>query len=110
MIAQSYDGEDYDGKPCEQDYVVADAVLAALNPTPRLIHTLEELEALPSGSVIQEPDGGIGMIMDARDQVTREKRHVVGYPNTLPCDELADVIAHTCGDPLTVLHVRESAG
>jgi hypothetical protein len=72
---------------------------------PRLISKVEELEALPTGSLIRCPDGEIGMIMtSARDRA----RRVVGYPNTVPVDELADVIRNTCGDPLTVIYTPES--
>lgn len=72
---------------------------------PYEISTVEELEALPTGSLIRCPDGEIGMIMtSARDRA----RRVVGYPNTVPVDELADVIRNTCGDPLTVIYTPES--
>ncbi|MGC0365032.1 glyoxylase-like metal-dependent hydrolase (beta-lactamase superfamily II) [Rhodococcus sp. 27YEA15] len=76
----------------------ADALLAAGWSRPRAVETVEELEALPVGSVIKLPDGEIGMIMAARD-----KRHVVGYPGHLPTDELAEVIRGTYGDPIRVL-------
>ena len=50
------------------------------------------------GSVITLPDRETGMVM-----VTRDKRHVIDYPGTLPVDELPEVIRGACGDPVTVL-------
>lgn len=66
---------------------------------PRVVESVEELESLPRGSVIRCPDGEIGLVM-----VTRDKRHVVGYPGHLPTDELSDVDL-----PATVLHTPNEA-
>ncbi|MBM4720297.1 hypothetical protein GS449_18445 [Rhodococcus hoagii] len=76
---------------------LADAILAAGYSRPRVVETVEELQALPRGAVIRCPDGEIGLVM-----VTREKRHVVGYPGHLPTDELSAVDL-----PATVLHLPE---
>lgn len=72
---------------------------------PHTVNSVEELEALPPGSVIKLPDGEVGMIMVARD-----KRHVVGYPQCLPTSELAEVIRSTYGDPIRVLFTPGDAG
>ena len=71
----------------------------------RTVNSVEELEALPPRSVIELPDGEIGMIMVARD-----KRHVVGYPQCIPTSELSDVIRSTYGDPIRVLFTPGDAG
>ncbi|MCA1008978.1 hypothetical protein LCL87_24980 [Rhodococcus hoagii] len=79
---------------------ILDAILAALHPE---VATTEELAALPPGSVIREPDGAIGMVMVARD-----KRRVIGWPGTLPVNELDEVVHAACGDPLTVIYRRDT--
>ena len=76
---------------------IAEAVRAAGYSRPRVVETVEELQALPRGAVIRCPDGEIGLVM-----VTREKRHVVGYPGHLPTDELSAVDL-----PATVLYLPE---
>ncbi|MFH9405473.1 hypothetical protein ACH4JS_37845, partial [Streptomyces sp. NPDC017638] len=53
-------------------YLAAAALQNAGWSKPRTVNSVEELEALPPRSVIELPDGEIGMIMVARD-----KRHVV---------------------------------
>jgi len=42
----------------------ADAVLAAGYRKPRTITTMEELNALPVGSVFRDPDGSVGELAD----------------------------------------------
>ncbi|OUS97399.1 hypothetical protein [Rhodococcus sp. NCIMB 12038] len=116
LLQVSVDTEDADGLvPIE--FAVNGTTIASVPGTPRpqrvtaspmpavrgadggdTITELAELEALPVGSVIKLPDGETGMVMVARD-----KRHVIGYPGTLPVDELPDVIRGACGDSITVL-------
>lgn len=86
-------------KPGQQTYQLEECIekIERLKPYP--IDTLEELEALPVGSVIRCPDGEIGFIM-----VCLDKRHVVGWPQCTPTSELGDVIRSTYGDPIQVLH------
>lgn len=43
--------------PAQQDYKLADALLAEGYRKPRTITTVEELDALPTGSVILDPIG-----------------------------------------------------
>ena len=85
--------------------MLVEQVEAAGWSKPRTVNSVEELEALPPGSVIKLPDGEVGMIMVARD-----KRHVVGYPQCLPTSELAEVIRSTYGDPIRVLFTPGEAG
>ncbi len=90
-------------------WVNRDAIAETLVPKgwskPRMVNSADELDALPPRSVIELPDGEIGMIMVARD-----KRHVVGYPQCIPTSELSDVIRSTYGDPIRVLFTPGDAG
>ncbi|MDV6267056.1 hypothetical protein [Rhodococcus globerulus] len=84
---------------------LADKLLAAGWSKPRTVNSIEDLEALKSGTVLRFPDGEIGMIMVAHD-----KRHVIGYPGILPTAELADASRHCFGDGLTVLFTPGGEG
>lgn len=88
-----------------QDTDTLEAVLNLLDTKleglPTEISTIAELEVLAPGSVIRCPDGEIGMVM-----VTREKRHVIGWPGHIPTTELREVLRATYGDPITVLFRR----
>lgn len=92
-------------KPGQLTYQLEECIekIEALKPAP--ITSLEELAALPAGSVIKLPDGDVGMIMVARD-----KRHVVGYPQCLLTNELGEVIRSAYGDPIRVLFTPGDAG
>lgn len=68
---------------------------------PEHVRTVEELQALPAGTVLKLPDGEVGMIMQ---RIHPEKVCVLGYPGTMPTDELHEVIRAAHGDPLTILH------
>lgn len=96
---------DFGGYSARDAHAVADHLWAEGYRKPRTVNSVEELEALPPGSVIKLPDGEVGMIMVARD-----KRHVVGYPQCLPTSELAEVVRSTYGDPIRVLFTPGDAG
>ncbi|UJC77962.1 hypothetical protein D4768_09805 [Rhodococcus erythropolis] len=83
----------------------ADVLLADGWSKPRTVNNAAELDALKPGTVLRFPDGEIGMIM-----VTRDKRHVIGYPGILPTAELADASQHCFGDGITVLFTPGDAG
>lgn len=90
-------------------HVIAHAIALSLLDAgwskPRTVDSIEELQALKSGTVLRFPDGEIGMIM-----VTHDKRHVIGYPGILPTAELADASQHCFGDGLAVLFTPVGEG
>lgn len=63
----------------------------------RRLSTVEELDALPVGSLIRGEDGGVYMAMF----VPRTNERVWGAPQTLPTETTADLLRH---DTFAVLY------
>jgi len=53
VIVEAYGEDPRSECPCEQDYDVADAILAAGYRRPRTVTTVEELDALPISAVVR---------------------------------------------------------
>jgi len=99
VIVAAY-GEDPDSEcPCEQDLDVADAILAAGYRRPRTVTTVEEMQALPMGSVIRLNDRGYVYARHYNDSVFPEDDWVSPLHHVFDEDWL----------PATVLHEPEAA-
>jgi len=99
VVVEAYGEDPRSECPCEQDFDVADTILAAGYRRPRTVTTVEELDALPKGAVVMGADGYVARRFPGGWRV------LVVEPASSPwlTDTLEDVDL-----PATVLHEPEA--